>query len=57
MDKVKVSEEKNSKDEIREKAMQAYLDEVAPISEFINQCFKAIDDKKKVESEANGSES
>lgn len=57
MDKDRVNEEELSKEEIRERAMQAYLDEVAPISEFINQGFKSIDDRKKVESEDNGSES
>ena len=35
-----------SSEERREKAMQSYLNDVAPISEFINQGFKAIDDNK-----------
>lgn len=38
-----------SNEEKREKAMQAYLDDVAPISEFINKGFKAIDESKMTE--------
>ena len=40
-----------SNEEKREQAMQAYLDDVAPISEFINKGFKAIDESKVSENE------
>lgn len=46
----------DSKDsEVREKAMKAYLEDVGPISEFINDGFAKIDAKKLTKKEGTPS--
>lgn len=39
--------------EVREKAMQAYLDDVVPISEYINKGFEEIEAKQLTKKEGN----
>lgn len=59
MDKVRanpgqVTEQSVSKDtNAREKAMQAYLEDVGPISEYINESFDKIDAKRLTKKEGN----
>lgn len=40
-------------EEKREKAMQSYLDDVTPISEYINKGFKEIESKKLTKKDVN----
>ena len=42
-----------SLEEKRERAMQAYLDDVVPISKFINESFKRIESEQLEEKEGN----
>lgn len=42
-----------SVNEKREKAMQEYLDDVAPISEYINKGFKDIEAKRLTKKDGN----
>lgn len=51
-----VTEQNVSKDSnAREKAMQAYLEDVGPISEYINESFGKIDAKRLTKKEGNTS--
>lgn len=40
-------------EEMRNRAMQEYLDDVAPVSEFINRSFEEIDAKRLTKKEGN----